>query len=305
MRHLLLLLSLAAPLAQAAEPVRVFVSVLPQQTFVEQLGGPAVRVESLVRPGFSPHTYEPTPNQIARLADADLFIGIGLPFEAAWMERLRAVNPDIRVLDLGDGIERRPMEVHDHDEGEGRTGDHADHSDHDHDRTSHPPAAAESELDPHIWTSPLLVKTMGERIASALAELDPARSSQYAANLAAFQSELDTLDRDIRAQLVGLKHRRFMVFHPAWGYFAEAYGLTQIPIEKEGKDPGPRSLKALIDQARAREVRVIFVQPQFSRKSADQVARAIGGRVEVIDNLSPDYFENLRRVARVIAESER
>lgn len=295
----LVFLTLVAPLAQAADVTRVFVSVLPEQTFVERVGGRHVKVESLVKPGFSPHTYEPTPNQIARLAEASVYVGIGLPFERAWIERIRATNPDIRVLDLSQGIALRRIEAHDDaDEADG----HALAEDA---RDPHRHEQAESELDPHIWTSPVLVKAMGDKIAAALSALDPAHAGDYASNLAAFQADLDALDRDIRAQLAGLKHRRFMVFHPAWGYFADTYGLAQIPIEREGKDPGPRSLKALIDQARKADVKVIFVQPQFSRKSADQVARAIGGRVEVIDNLAPNYFENLRGVARVIAESER
>jgi zinc transport system substrate-binding protein len=292
MRQLILLFSLLVSSTLGAEPLSVFVSLLPQQTFVERLGGPDVVVESLVKPGFSPHTYEPTPSQIARLAEADLFVGIGLPFESAWMERLRAANPNMWLLDLSDGIERRVMEAHDH---------HHDH--HAHDQAA--PAQAGSELDPHLWTSPRLVRTMGERIAAVLTELDPAHASDYAARLATFQVDLEALDADIRAQLNGLKHRRFMVYHPAWGYFADVYGLTQIPIELDGKEPGPRQLAALIDQARKQNVKVIFVQPQFSRKAAEQVARAIDGRVEAIDNLAPDYFENLRRVAQAIAASER
>lgn len=291
---LILLLSLIAPGALAGEPLRVFVSLLPQQTFVERIGGPDVTVESLVRPGFSPHTYEPTPSQIARLAEADLFVGIGLPFESAWMERLRAANPDMRVLDLSEGIERRALEAHKHDE---------ETAAHDHDHPHELDHAAEP--DPHLWTSPRLVRIMGERLAAVLAELDPEHAGDHAARLVTFQADLDRLDADIRAQLAGLKHRRFMVYHPAWGYFADAYGLTQIPIELDGKEPGPRQLAALIEQAREQDVKVIFVQPQFSRKAAEQVARAIGGRVESIDNLAPDYFENLRRVARAIADSER
>ncbi|MBK5963235.1 ABC transporter substrate-binding protein [Thiocystis minor] len=307
MRNYLLCLWLFLPLAQAAEPLRVFVSVLPQQTFVERIGGSHVVVESMVRPGFSPHTYEPTPSQIARLAGADLYVRIGVPFEDAWAERIRVTNPTLRMLDAREGITPRAMDAHDHDErpGEGSAYQEAEAHGHDHERVGATPAKTDSEQDPHIWTSPALVKRMAVNIQQALADLDPAHAKDYSDNLAAFTADLDVLDRDIRAELAGLTHRRFMVFHPAWGYFAEAYELEQIPIEKAGKEPGPRSLAALIDQARRESVRVVFVQPQFSPKSAEQVAKAIDGRVEVIDPLAPAYFENLRRVARVIAESER
>ncbi|AFL74453.1 metal ABC transporter solute-binding protein, Zn/Mn family [Thiocystis violascens] len=308
MRKFLLCLWLFMPLAQGSEPLRVFVSVLPQQTFVERIGGSHVVVESMVKPGFSPHTYEPTPSQIARLAGADLYVSIGVPFEDAWAERIRATNPRMRMLDAREGIPPRAMEAHDHDEGDAEDQGHAHEETetrrHDHETVRSTSAHADSEQDPHIWTSPILVKRMAVNLQQALADLDPTHASEYQENLAAFTADLDALDRDIRAELAGLTHRRFMVFHPAWGYFAEAYELEQIPIEKAGKEPGPRSLAALIDQARLASVRVIFVQPQFPLKSAEQVAKAIAGRVEVIDPLSPEYFENLRRVARVIAESE-
>lgn len=288
MRQSLVALSLllCVSLAQGAESLQVFVSVLPQQTLVERLGGDRVVVESLVRPGFSPHTYEPTPSQVARLSKADLYVRIGMPFEDAWLDRLRAVNPNMRILDARDGIALREIAAHDHDDTE-----------HDH-------ATDATELDPHLWTSPLLVKQMALTLRETLAALDPTHAPEYAANFTAFSAELDALDHDIRAELAHLTQRRFMVFHPAWGYFAATYGLTQIPIEKAGKEPGPRSLAALIDQARREQVRVIVVQPQFPRKAAEQVARAINGRVEVIDPLAPDYFHNLRQIARVIAASE-
>jgi zinc transport system substrate-binding protein len=233
----------------------------------------------MVRPGQSPATYDPTPRQVAALARADLYLRVGVPFEAAWMPRLRAANPRMRVLDAREGIELRPHEG----------GDHG----HDH-----------GDLDPHVWTSPPLAKVMSANIRDALIELDAEHRADYEANYRAFAAELDALDAEIRALFEGLRNRRFLVYHPAWGYFAATYGLTQVAIERAGKEPGARALAALIDQARREEVRVIFVQPQFNRKSAERVARAIGGRVESMDPLAADYAENLRRVARAIAEAD-
>ena len=278
--------------AGAAEPLRVFVSVLPQKTFVEKVGGDRVRVEAMVQPGDSPHTYDPTPRQVAALSQADLYVAVGGTFEDAWMGRIRGVNPRMQVLDTGEGIALRRLEAH-----EDAYGRDAGHHQHDHDH-------AHGAGDPHLWTSPPLVKQMVPRIRDALSGLDPANAALYAANAAAFADELDALDRDIRAQLAGAAGSRFMVYHPAWGYFADTYGLTQIPIEHEGKEPGPRALASLIDQARRDGVRVIFVQPQFSQKTAAQVAAAIGGRVEVMDNLSPDYEANLRQVADALARPQ-
>lgn len=268
-----------------ARPLRVFVSVLPQKTFVERIGGERVQVEAMVRPGDSPHTYEPTPRQVAALADADLYVAVGGTFEDAWMGRIRSTNPRMAIVNTGEGLNLRALQAHDHDGGEEAAPDEGRHQ----------------SKDPHLWTSPPLVRQMAARIRDALTELDPAQGPFYAANYASFATELDDLDRDIRAQLAGLTNRRFMVFHPSWGYFADTYGLTQVPIEHEGKEPGPKALVALIEQARREQVKVIFVQPQFSRKAAAQIAAAIDGRVEVMDPLAADYSANLRRVAAALA----
>jgi zinc transport system substrate-binding protein len=279
-----------------AATLQVFVSVLPQKTFVERVGGAQVDVQVMVRPGDSPHTYEPTPRQVAALAEADLYVAVGVSFEDAWMERIRATNPRMRILDSSQGLSLRAMESHG---GGVETG---------HGQSMHAPERAEEDHrsgDPHAWTSPPLVKQMAAAIRDALTDLDPANRAGYAANYATFAAELDALDQEIHARLAGLTNRRFMVFHPAWGYFADTYGLTQVPIELEGKEPGPRALAALIEQARREQVNVIFVQPQFSRKAAIQVASAIGGRVEVMDPLAADYVANLRRVAAVLAEESR
>lgn len=273
--------SMTHPIGAAAQrsPLSVFVSVLPQQTFVERIGGDAVRVQPMVRPGQNPHTYEPTPRQVAELARADLYIRIGVPFEDAWLPRIRAANPGLEVVDLRQSLPVPPGE-------DGHPG--SDH--HDDDR--------------HLWTSPPLVKLMGARIRDALSALRPDQAAYFGANDERFAGELDALDREIRARLAPLRDRRFLVFHPAWGHFADAYGLTQISIEVDGKEPGARALAAVIDQARAAGIRVVLVQPQLSPRAAEQVASAIGGRVESADPLSPDYFGTLRRLAGLIAEAQ-
>jgi zinc transport system substrate-binding protein len=296
MRAWILVTLLLIPALGRADPVRVFVGVPPLQTFVERVGGERVEVHSLVRPGQSPHTYEPTPRQVAALGSADLYVGIGIPFESAQLPRIGAANPRLRVRDARAGIDLRRLEAHDHAEAAG----HGVHDDgYQHPGDGAPGQAA--ELDPHIWTSPPLAKRIALAIRDALAEIDPASAGAYGVNFQGLAAELDQLDRDIRAQLEPLEHRRFLVYHPAWGYFADTYGLVQVPIEKAGKEPGPRSLSALIDQARREGVKVIFAQPQQGTKAAEQVAAAIGGRVVVIDPLAADYGASLRQAAREIA----
>lgn len=275
---LILLIVLLLPVAGVAEPLPVFVSVLPLKTFVEKVGGEHVEVSVMVLPGHNPASYDPTPRQIAALARAMLYVGVGVPFEKAWMERIRSANPELRILDAGAGIGQDSFAHH-----------------HEGDSANHP--------DPHLWTSPPAVKQIAAAIRDALTELDPAHGEQFARNYRSYAAELDALDGEIRSLLEGVSGRTFMVFHPAWGDFANTYGLTQLSIEKEGKEPGAHSLAALIEQARAERVKVIFVQPQFDRKAARQVAAAIGARVVAIDPLSADYIQNLRRVAQQIAEA--
>lgn len=284
----LLLFAVLMPALAAAAPettLQVFVSVPPQKQFVERIGGEHVTVRTLVQPGQSPHSFEPTPSQVVAMADADLYVRAGMPFEDAWLKRIRSANPDLRVLDAREGIALVSLTDHDH-EGEA-------HGQHVH----------QDGLDPHVWTSPPLVKVMAQHIRDTLADLDPAHAQDYAERYAAFAAELDALDAEIRARLADVTSRRFLVYHPAWGYFAQTYGLTQVPIEKEGKEPGARSMAALIDQARREGIEVIFVQPQFNRRAAEEVARAIGGRVVAIDPLAEDYLANMRTVTNLLDEA--
>ena len=317
------------PLTGLAAPLEVFVSILPQQTFVERVGGEHVRVTSLTRPGQSPETFEPTPRQVAALAQADLFVGTGMPFETAWMARLRAANPRMRVLDAREDIALLPAEDHGHGHGQARDQEHGHEAGigqtdgHDHEAAQAPEPQAGSQAgaasvaatapatpdpdhvhdagDPHVWTSPRLVARMSVNIRDTLAELDPTHAADFARNQAAFAAELTSLDSEIRALLTDLPSRKFLVFHPAWGYFAQDYDLIQVPIEQGGKEPGPRALAALIDEARREGIRVVFVQPQSDPRFAARIAEAIGGQLIAIDPLAPDYLTNLREVARRIA----
>ena len=326
-RNLLLFgLALLWPLTGLTAPLEVFVSILPQQTFVERVGGEHVHVTSLTRPGQSPEAFEPTPRQVAALAQADLFVGTGMPFETAWMARLQAANPRMRVLDAREGITLLPAGDHGHQQDPDHEPDHQNEPDQQVNKASEPKAGSEGNKagaasavatatdaggpthvhdagDPHVWTSPQLVARMSVNIRDTLAELDPAHAADFARNQAAFAAELDSLDSEIRAMLADLPSRKFLVFHPAWGYFAQDYDLIQVPIEQGGKEPGPRALAALIEGARRDGIRAVFVQPQSDPRFAARIAEAIGGRLIAIDPLAPDYLTNLREVARQIAAS--
>ncbi|MCB1800772.1 MAG: zinc ABC transporter substrate-binding protein [Gammaproteobacteria bacterium] len=308
---LLLLVLLIVQGVGLAEPLRVFASVVPIQAFVEKIGGQHVDARAMVRPGFNPHTYDPTPQQISALSGAALYVRTGVPFEKAWMDRIRSANPEMQVLDARDGIALREMEAHSHDEP-GHHTEHAErtahggvnggHESHD-DHGKHEGHAGEHEQDAHVWVSPPLVRQMIGRIRDKLAEMAPEHAAEFARNHDAFIAELEALDLELHALLDPLSNRRFMVFHPAWGYFADTYRLVQVPIEDQGKQPGARALAALIDQAKGDRIKVVFVQPQFDKRQARRVAQAIGGAVIAVDPLAADYVDNLRRVGREFAQA--
>ena len=261
----------------SSEKISVVVSILPQAEFVENVGGEKVDVTVMVPPGASPHTYEPTPSQMVTLSKANMYVKVGSPveFELVWMDKLIAANKEMLVIDGSKGVQLVEMAAEHIHEGE----------EHEH-----------GSMDPHIWLSPLNAKIMVQNIADGLAQVDPANRAYYEQNRDAYLQELTKLDQDIRDGLSGVENRRFMVYHPAFGYFAKEYNLTMLPIEEEGKEPTASGIAHLIEHAREHNIKVIFASPQFNPQSAKVVADAIGGRVVFIDPLARDYVMNLRRV---------
>jgi zinc transport system substrate-binding protein len=152
-----------------------------------------------------------------------------------------------------------------------------------------------------VWLDPNNVMTMARSIADALVELDPEHEAEYRRNLEQFIRELEELDEQIQRRCRNLEKRQFMVYHPAFGYFADAYGLEQIPIEIEGKSPSASDLAELIETARRLDIRAIFVQKQFSSEAAEAVAEEIGGQVVRVDPLARDYMANMRTMADAFA----
>ncbi len=251
------------------EPLNVTVSILPQKYFVERVGGDLVNVSVMVQPGESPATYEPKPEQMTALSNADAYISIGVPFEKAWLEKFQAANSNMKMVDTTQGIDRK--------------------------------ATSDGGFDPHIWLSPSLVKIQSVNIFSALAALDPANEGVYKANLDVFISDIDKLDSNIRTTLEKTESKKFIVFHPAWGYFAQDYGLEMIPVEVGGQEPSAQELAALIKQAKVENIKVVFAQPEFSQEDAKTIAQEIGGEVILIGPLNPDWLNNLNKVAETFA----
>lgn len=282
----------------AAGKVAVFVSIIPQKYFVQQIGNNLVDVQVMVQPGANPATYEPKPKQMAAIAKTHIYFSIGVPFEKVWLNKIASSNPNLMVVQTDHGIQKAPMVAPHHHE---KTAEHQETDQHLNKESGHDESRWHTGiLDPHIWLSPTLVIIQARTILDTLQTVDPAHRSDYEANYNAFISEISKLDTELKNILSGKQGRQFMVFHPAWGYFADTYGLKQIPVEIEGKNPKPAQLKALIKFANTNDIDVIFVQPQFSAKSAEVIAKGIGGQVVVADPLAADWAANLRKVSQEI-----
>ena len=276
--------------AAADEKLPVFVSILPQKYFVQKIGGNLVDVSIMVKPGASPATYEPKPRQMSHISKSKIYFAIGVPFEKTWLKKIAAINTGMLVVHTDEGIKKIPMPANLHAaEGYSEQMQHPEHG----------------SLDPHIWLSPPLVKIQAQHILQAFLTVDPVHRSQYEANYHRFLNEIDAIHYELKHILSGQAGSRFMVFHPSWGYFAGTYGLEQVAIEIEGKNPKPAQLKELINQAETYGIKVIFVQPQFSTKSADLIAKEIGGKILFVDPLAEDWPANLREVAVKLKSSLR
>lgn len=271
------------------EALQVSVSILPQKYFVERIAGEMARVSVMVPPGANPATYEPRPAQMRALVNSKIYFAIGVPFERVWLKKIIAVNPNMRVVYTDMTIRKREMVSQDQD------------GEKDPLRKRKPAGGGGLKgvaMDPHIWLSPPLVKKQARVITDALIGIDPSHKEVYEKNSEDFEAELDQLDAEIRG-IFGdkTKGNEFLVFHPSWGYFADTYGLKQVPVEVEGKEPSASEMARLIRYCKDKGVRVILVQPQFSSRSARAIAGEIGAKVVFADPLHEDWMENLRSVA--------
>ncbi|WP_309498613.1 metal ABC transporter solute-binding protein, Zn/Mn family [Sulfurovum sp.] len=266
--------------------INTVVSILPEQTFVKAIGGDKVNVALMVKPGNSPHNYEPKPSQMVDISKADLYFAIGVEFEHAWLPKFKNLNPKMQVIDLADNVTKiRMPEAHEED------GHDTHHSEHAH-----------KGDDPHIWTAPSNVKIIAKNIYAALAKKDPEHTGYYKANLDAFLLTVEETDAKIKEILLGIgNERKFMVFHPSWGYFSKAYNLEQIAVEVEGKEPKPKELMHLLKEAKEERVKAIFTQPEFSDAVATIIAKELQIPVIKISPLSPNWSENLINIANNIA----
>jgi zinc transport system substrate-binding protein len=240
----------------------------------------------MVTPGNSPHTYEPKPAQMREIEKANLYFTIGVEFEEAWLDKFVAQNGKMKVISVAKGIEKLPMKEHSHEGHE-----HKAHDDHEHANT-----------DPHVWTSPENVKIIATNIYEALLRVDKAHKEYYFKNLENFLAKVDALNEKIMLTLKDTpKGTKFMVFHPSWGYFAKQYDLEQIAIEVSGKEPKPKELMHIIEEAKEENIKALFTQPEFSDKSATIIAKELQVPVIKVSPLAKNWEEQLLKIAQSIA----
>lgn len=261
---------------EASDKIGVVVTIQPQAEFVESVGGEKVKVTVMIPPGASPHTYEPTPSQMTEAARARMYakVGSGVEFELAYMDKIAAINKNMLVVDCSEGIQLI---------------------------TSVDPD--EPGMDPHIWLSPHNASIMVKNICEGLIQVDPENRAYYEMNRDTYLSKLDELDKEISYKLADVQNRAFIVFHPAWGYFARDYNLEQIAIEVGGKEPSGQDIARAIEEAKKRNIKVIFASPQFNPQSAEVIAKEIDGRVILIDALARNYITNLQAVLNEMSQA--
>ena len=281
------------------DKIRVIVSIPPQAEFVEKIGGDKVVVTVMVPPGANPHTYEPTPVQLEEVSKAQIYArvgsagpGSGIEFELAWMDKIININEKMLVVDCSANVKFVAVNYED--------GEPVEYNGYDENNKN---ANRPEGIDPHIWLSPSNAKIMSENIYDGLVRVDPENQKYYKLNLDNYLAELEELNEEISRMFMGKENKIIIVYHPTWTYFTSDYGIRQIAIEEEGKEPTAEGIKALIDKAKQYNIKVIFASPEFSTKSAEAVAREIGGSVRPVSSLRKNYLENMKEIARAFAES--
>lgn len=277
--------------AASGKPL-VAVSILPQAWFVERIGAGRVDVLTLVGPGQSPHSYDPSPRQMESLSRAAVWLRIGVEFEDALAPRIESLAPTMLVTDCTTGMVFRSLEEdHDHAEEGAQAVQEA------------AAGQAGADRDPHVWLGRSQATAMVLNIAGTLATLDPASSLAYHEAAAALIREIEASFAALAERLAPLRGSTVFVFHPSFGYFLDEFGIHQEAVETGGKEPSQRQLTALVERAREAGARVVFVQKQFSDRAARTVAQAIGGSVASMDPLAEDWFGNLEFMGQAIASA--
>lgn len=265
----------AAPVS-AQKPL-ILVSIAPYKLIAERIAGPNFAVETVAPAAADPHSFEPTANQVLGLQKAEVWFCIGESFEKKIIPILQNNIDGLTVADLREGIELIEEEL----------GCHECSMDH---------------LDRHIWLSPKLFTEQAKIIEKTLCEKYPEQKDLFLANSKNLSDELRLLDTEIKEILKGVEKRTLLVSHPAFGYFCKDYDIVQLSVEYEGKDPRPKHLEEILKRAVVESAEIALALPQYNNKGAQMIARQLHKPIRYIDPYSPDYFETMRKLAKIIAD---
>lgn len=262
----------------------ISVTIEPQRYFAEKIAGDLFQINCVTPAGQSPETYDPTPQQMVQISQSQAYFRIGeIGFEQAWMKNLQSQNPDMVVFDLSEGMELIKNEEEAHEEGEA-------HHHHHH-----------GMVDPHIWTSISGARVIAQNTYQAFIKLDPENQEIYRAGYQRLIEEIDSTEAEMKQLLQPLAGTAFIIYHPALTYFAREFGLKQLCIELDGKEPSPAQLKQLLETATQSGAKVVFVQQEFDQKNAELIAKETGCRLVTINPLSYNWHDEMIRLATILA----
>jgi len=262
--------------------MQLTVSIIPQKYLATFIAGDKFDVQAMQPIGSNHETYEPAPRDMEKISTSKLYLALGaLDFEIAWLDRFKASNPAMTVINTSEGIQMISGHHHEDEEGD----------DHNH------------GIDPHTWLSPSCMKVQAANISKALSAIDTANASFYASTLTKFYLTADSVDRVIREKLSGSEGKSILIFHPALAYFARDYNLIQISIEQDGKEPSPAYLSELVKTAKEKGITSIFISKEFDTRNAEVIAREIKGKVVVFDPMAENWAENMIHLAGLIASN--
>jgi zinc transport system substrate-binding protein len=270
-----------SPPRQESPHPKIQVSIAPLAFLAQRIAGPDRTVGVVVQAGASPHTYDPSPRQMGALSKADVLFLAGEPFEKALVPRIASANPHLGIVDLGEGL----RSIH-------TDGGSCDHGDHPHQH---------GQLDPHVWMDPLLMVDMAGKVRDALVARYPEDEAGIQARFLLVKKDLETLHQRMKELLAPVRGRHILVYHAAYAYLCERYGLVQVPVNVGEKSPSAQGLVALLSDAAERAPSPLFVQPQYSASSARRLAKELNVDVVTMDPLAPDYLANMESIATVIA----
>ncbi|HCR91056.1 MAG TPA: zinc ABC transporter substrate-binding protein [Prolixibacteraceae bacterium] len=270
---ILFIVLLACQTAQKTDQKDVItVTILPQKYFVDRITGGLYQVNVLIPPGASPELYSLVPSQLKDVVRSKTWLRMGhVGFELSWADKIQAANPDMQTFILSEGIDLIVGEEEEHD------------------NHMHP-----GGVDPHFWMSPREISIIAENTLKALVKLYPAQEKLFRENFEKLKIDIEEVDRHISEVLVNVQNRSFLVFHPALTYFARQYGLEQVALEKMGKEPSPKHVKEVIQFAREKNIRVIFIQKEFDLTNAQIIAEEIDGNIIQINPLDYDWVAQMK-----------